>query len=229
MFIDTLLYTGYGRSWSKAPPEFRFDAASHISQLRALLAELEVQPSFLVAHSAGATIAMLFAEETASVRALVLMAPAGAMDSPVPCFSGLQACLGACGLLGVAVTEALMSGSVEDYSLAGSDSHAAQLAEWDGAWQAASTHANTKRALAASALRLPLVNLSLGPSLKQRGVRALVLTAADDKQVRGVKDDFYRSAFGNGASIATPFKSGHCFFIQEADAVHLSVLAFLGS
>jgi len=226
----TLRYDPFGRGWSRAPAAFRFDAASHVQQVAELLAELALEPVALVAHSAGAIIAMLLAEATPSVKSLVLMAPAGAMASPLPGFRGLQVCLGACGALGVGIVKALMSGPPPpDFTNTATDEHAAKLARWDGAWHAAMRRANGNRALAASVLRLPLTSLRLGPSLRNRGVRALVLTATDDQQVRGVKAEFYREAFGaDGVIIDAPTANGgHCFFLQDAEATHKRVLEFL--
>jgi pimeloyl-ACP methyl ester carboxylesterase len=100
----TLRYDHYGRGWSRAPAGFRYDAPAHIAQLCALLKELALAPVALFAHSMGAIVASLFAEQTPSVKALVLAAPAGRMRNPLPCFRGVQLLFGVCGGCGGAYT-----------------------------------------------------------------------------------------------------------------------------
>jgi len=226
----TLRYDHYGRGWSRAPAGFRYDAAAHIAQLCALLKELALAPVALFAHSMGAIVASLFAEQTPSVKALVLAAPAGRMRNPLPCFRGLQLLFGVCGGCGVALVQALMGGPAPpgDWINDTGDSRVAQLAAWDAAWDRAHRRGVGNRALAASVVRMPLVSLQLGASLRERGVATLLLTAEKDPLVRGVDADFWRSAVGAAhLTVQHPVPGGHCFFIQEAARVHPTITAFL--
>lgn len=233
--FQTLRYDPYGRCWSPAPPGFRYDVQAHVDQLQTLIKELDLTGAqvAIVAHSAGAITAQKYAELTPSVASLVLLAPAGAMRAPVCGFRALQAVLDACGECGVGVVQRLLSGpSPPDFvvpAAAGAErERVAELARRDAAWHAAQARANSNRALAASVLRLPLTNLQLSGELRERGVRALVLTAAADVQVRGVRARFYKRVYGDLAEVAPEAEAGgHCFFIQDAATVNPRVVDFL--
>jgi len=234
----TLRYDPYGRGWSPAPRDFTYTAAEHVQQIATLVAELNLKPTGLVAHSAGAITALLYAEETPSVRDLVLFAPAGAMASPVPGFSLLQRVLGClpCGL-GVAVVGRILGGVppgdfLPPVGVALQDSaETRMLNAWNLAWDRCNRLVHGTRALAASVLRLPLTTLrrhNFGDTFRQRGARLLLMTAQRDPQVRGVEVGWYASLFGDGATVDPPRESGgHCFFLQDHAAVWPRVHAFL--
>ena len=230
-----------GRGWSVAPKDFAFDAAAHVGVVKGLLAELSLTPAVIVAHSMGCIVANLLVAELQSVKALVLMSPAGMMASPIPGFAALQALMST--WFGRRVLLPAMGpyppkrapppGWYGDWVLRGEEDAAAETLQlWDLQWMNAS-RVNGQRPFFYSVARMPMTSLSrhLRPvDAKKRGLRVLLLTAEHDGAVKNVDTAFYERIYGAESVQVEPPRPAmaHVFFVQEAEAMHKRILGFLG-
>ena len=91
----TLRFDLFGRGFSEHPDDCRFDTDMYVGHVQSLLQRLELadMPVTVVGHSMGGLVAMSYCELYPDlVERLVLLAPAGVMDSSkLPCcFSAAQ-------------------------------------------------------------------------------------------------------------------------------------------
>ena len=81
-----LVYDLLGRGFSSPHPSGKYDATSHIDQLRQLLVHLSLvsKPYDMLAHSMGGALGALYAAQYPSeINSLTLIAPAGLMNIPM--------------------------------------------------------------------------------------------------------------------------------------------------
>jgi len=251
-----------GRGWSRATlfSPIRCDAESHSQEIKAVVEAVGFQGGsiHIVGHSMGGCAATHYVAEHAppQLASLILMAPAGAM-TPSPlgctpcCYRLLQGCLGGlCGCCCIPAVGSLTNGKYQAKGFVGAGaggtggagpvltpaqiSSAPALAEWDVAWVLASQRANGNNALAASAMRMPLVSIQSAVStaaraaLRARNLPVLVLSGADDVVVKGHNSRIYHSLFGEANITEEVTAGGHCFFLQDPETACTRIAGFIG-
>jgi len=235
-----LQYDHYGRGWSGTPIKATFDADQHVRQLRELLEATGLaggpRKVVLVAHSMGGCVAVHFARKHPGlVAGLVLMAPAGVMQPPVPGFTCVQSCMP---FVIRGVLKAQKEAPPGDfYDL--DQPRVAALNEWTQQWGTANTARNSSRALACSAAAMPLASshaavraLGKGDCARhpfpvlllrpERGKDPMVVLRPRDVAV-------YAKALGGRFTDRVVGGAGHCFYLEKAAETHAEVLAFLRS
>ena len=231
-----LTYDQYGKGWSHAPAGCRYDAAAHDAQLAALLEELGLadQPLSFITHSMGGIVGAVYTTlRPAYVRELILLAPAGAMRSPVPFFRAIQATL----RYSTSVLLPFVASITDvpppfpgDYS--GPDA-AAFHHDWDVPWVLASRREHGNQCFAARLAHMPFTNLaqhlqSLRAPAGSSALRVLLLRGESDTIVRDIDLEMWRGAFPSAAEFRAdpPLRGGHGFVVEFPEATPV-ILDFL--
>jgi len=239
-----LQYDHYGRGWSGTPHKAKFNLDQHVRQLHELLEATGLTDGagtgkskvVLVGHSMGGCVAVHFARQHPEVVAgVILMAPAGVMQPPVPGFACVQSCM-PCVIRGMLKGQKeAPPGDFYDLDKPGM----AAINEWSEQWGAANKAKNGLQALACSAAAMPVASSHAAVRALGKGACAkhpfpvLLLRPEQGKDpmvvLRPRDVTVYAKALGDRFKDSVVKDAGHCFFLEKAAETHAEILAFLGS